>query len=186
MASHRNYQWLRNLITGDEKCMLYINCTHRPQWPSASEIGAATPKSDLHLTKVMLKVWWGVNGIIHWEIPSSGSTMTADLCCQQLDRVAEKLKGNQDPINYLHDRVRPHIAKSTSEKSLRFRWIILPHTPYSPDLAPMDYHWFRSLSNHLPEKKFNDENDVKIDLTNFFGQKSQSIYERGILFLPER
>ena len=28
---HRNYQWLRILITGDEKWVLYINYTHRRQ-----------------------------------------------------------------------------------------------------------------------------------------------------------
>jgi len=31
ITSHRNYQWLRNLITGDEKWVLYINYTHRRQ-----------------------------------------------------------------------------------------------------------------------------------------------------------
>jgi hypothetical protein len=29
-------------------------------------------------------------------------------------------------------------------------WEILPHPPYSSDLAPSDYHLFRSLSNNLP------------------------------------
>ncbi len=57
---------------------------------------------------------------------------------------------------------------------------------YSPDLAPTDYHLFHSLSNHLREKKFNNENDLKMDLVNFFDQKSQDFYERGILSLPER
>jgi hypothetical protein len=28
MTSHRNYEWLRNLIIGDEKWVLYINYTH--------------------------------------------------------------------------------------------------------------------------------------------------------------
>ena len=35
LTSHRNYQWLRNLITGDEKWVLYINYQHRRQWLSA-------------------------------------------------------------------------------------------------------------------------------------------------------
>jgi len=30
------------------------------------------------------------------------------------------------------------------------------------------------------------ENDVKMDIANFFGQKSQDFYERGVLSLPER
>ena len=134
----------------------------------------------------MLSLWWDANGIIYWKILPNGCTITADLYCQQLDRVAEKLKGKHDRIYYLHDNARPHVTKSTCEKLLKLKWIIIPHPAYSPDLAPMDYHLLRSLSHHLREKKFDDGNDVKMDIANFFGQKSQDFYERVILSLPER
>ncbi len=32
MTSHRNYEWLRNLITGDEKWLMYVNHTCKRQW----------------------------------------------------------------------------------------------------------------------------------------------------------
>ncbi|CAM4898316.1 unnamed protein product [Rotaria socialis] len=80
----------------------------------------------------------------------------------------------------------PHVAKSACEKLSKLGWITIPYPPYSPDLAPTDYHLFRSLSHHLREKNFDDENDVKMDIANFFGQKSQDFYESGILSLPER
>jgi hypothetical protein len=35
------------------------------------------------------------------------------------------------------------------------------------------------------KKKFDDEYDLKMDLGNFFSQKSQDFYERGIFSLPE-
>jgi hypothetical protein len=38
----------------------------------------------------------------------------------------------------------------------------------------------------LAEKKFANENDLKMDLVNFFGQQSQDFFERGILSLAER
>jgi hypothetical protein len=186
MTSHRNYQWLRNLIIGDEKWVLYIDYTHRRQWLSAGQTGVATPKTDLHPKKAMLSVWWGVNGIIHWEVLPNDCTITADLYCQHFDRVAEKLNGKRDRIYYLHDNARLHIAKSTREKLLMLGWITVPHPPHSFNLTTTDYHLFRSLSNHLREKKFDDENDVKMELVNFFNQKFQDFYERGILSLPER
>ena len=41
---------------------------------------------------------------------------------------------------------------------MKLGWITVPHPPYSPDLAPTDYHLFRSRSrsrsHHLREKKF--------------------------------
>jgi len=67
----------------------------------------------------MLSVWWGVKGNIHWELLPPDCTMTADLYCQQLNRVAAKLQGNQDRIYFLQDNARPHIAKSTREKLLK-------------------------------------------------------------------
>ena len=112
MTSHRNYQWLRNLITGDEKWVLYINYTHRRQWLSPGQTGVATPKADLHPKKVMLSVWWGVNGIIHWEILPNGRTITADLYCQQLDRL---------PKNSRESRTEFTICMITQDPMLQSR-----------------------------------------------------------------
>ena len=58
----------------------------------------------------MLQIFEGVEGglrvkgIIHWELLPAGCTITADLYCQQLDRVAEKLQGKLDRIYFLHDK----------------------------------------------------------------------------------
>ena len=79
--------------------------------------------------------------------------MTTEFYCQQLDRFAEKFKKGQDRIYYLHDNARSHVTESTREKLLKLGWIIVPHPPYSFNLTPTDYHLFRSLSNHLREKK---------------------------------
>ena len=85
MTSHRNYQWLYNLITGDEKWVLYVNHTRKRQWLGAGQKGVATPKNELHPKKIILSVWWGLKGIIHWELLPTGCNVTADLYCQQLD-----------------------------------------------------------------------------------------------------
>ena len=60
------------------------------------------------------------------------------------------------------------------------------HSPYSPDLAPSDYYLFRSLQNSLNGKTFNDDEALKSHLVQFFADKDQKFYERGIMKLPER
>ena len=50
----------------------------------------------------------------------------------------------------------------------------------------MDYYLYRCLSEYIREKKFDDENDLKMGLVKFFGQKSRNFYKRGILSLSER
>ena len=41
------------------------------------------------------------------------------------------------------------------------RWDILDHPPYSPDLAPGDFHLFLHLKKHLAWKMFDDDDEVK-------------------------
>ena len=45
------------------------------------------------------------------------------------------------------------------KKLLVLGWEVMPHPPYSPDLAPSDYNLFRSLQYHL-----NGKNSIQIRL----------------------
>ena len=66
----------------------------------------------------------------------------------QSELVYDVLKG-YDSLNsvqaYMHDNARPHTAKSTCLKLIEMGWEILPHPPYSPDISPCNYHFFRAL-----------------------------------------
>lgn len=185
----RNRQWLDHLITGDEKWVVYVNTTRRRQWVASTQTPVPCPKPEIHPKKVMLSVWWGVSGVVHWELLPPNKTITAEVYCNQLDNLKRKLDTNrprQGKIYFLHDNARPHVAKSTRKKLLDFGWEILPHPPYSPDLAPTDYHLFRSLSNSLRGKIFEKENDIISCLTHFFDSQPKEFYTRGIYSLPER
>jgi len=56
MTSYRHYQWLHNLITSDEKWVLYINHMRKRQWLGVGQTGLPMPKNDLHPKKIMLSV----------------------------------------------------------------------------------------------------------------------------------
>lgn len=140
----------------------------------------------------MLCIWWDINGVVYFELLGPNQTINANLYSQQLERVHETLcekrpalVNRKDPI-LLHDNARPHVAKVTIAKIDELGWEVLSHPPYSPDLAPSDYHLFRSLQNHLQEKRFKDDDDIKSDLLAFFESKSSDFYKRGIYQLPAR
>lgn len=65
LSSHRNQDWLCNIVTGDEKWVMYVSHTHKKQWLSSGEKGLPTPKPELHPKKIMLCVWWNIKGVIH-------------------------------------------------------------------------------------------------------------------------
>ena len=62
-------------------------------------------------------------------------------------------------------------------------WEVLTHPPYSPDLAPTDYHLFRYLSNSLRDKKFEEYEDIQKFVPDFFDSKQIEFYSRGIHML---
>jgi hypothetical protein len=55
----------------------------------------------------------------------------------------------------LHNDGRPHTgtAARTQELLEHFNWELFDHTPYSPDLAPSDYHLFTYLNNWLGSQR---------------------------------
>ncbi|KOX73116.1 Histone-lysine N-methyltransferase SETMAR [Melipona quadrifasciata] len=96
---------------------------------------------------------------------------TCDLLLQRHERdpflkqpVAEK---RLELANRRGDNARPHVALSVRQKLLQFDWDVLPHPPYSPDLAPSDYCLFLSLKNSLRGESFKSISEIKTHLDEY-------------------
>ncbi|GFU47154.1 uncharacterized protein TNCV_5071501 [Trichonephila clavipes] len=61
----------------------------------------------------------------------------------------------------LHDNARQHTANRTQDLITSFGWEQLDHPPYSPDLAPSDYHLFMHLKKHLARQRHSDDDEAK-------------------------
>lgn len=183
---------LKRLITGDEKWIVYNNVIRKRSWYHRGDTPKTVPKAGLHPVKVMLCIWWDYKGVVYYELLPQNQTITSSKYCLQLSKLKLSIKDNRKKFTkrrcvvFQHDNARPHVSLTTRRKLLRFGWDILPHPPYSPDIAPSDYHLFRSLQNHLNGKRFKSLNDVKSELDKFFAAKPKSFYRHGIMQLPER
>ncbi|EYC28331.1 hypothetical protein Y032_0008g97 [Ancylostoma ceylanicum] len=86
----------------------------------------------------------------------------SDLFCSQLEKVPESCEvATQKAKKFFSSWTRPHISKKSSEKLNDLGIELVPHPPYSPDLAPSDYHVFRSIQSFFAGKKFRDRAEVK-------------------------
>jgi [histone H3]-lysine36 N-dimethyltransferase SETMAR len=65
---------------------------------------------------------------------------------------------------FQHDNAKSHIPKIVTVKIVEFGRELLPHPPYSQDLAPSDYHLFCWLNNYLRGKNFENKGVLKIEL----------------------
>jgi hypothetical protein len=56
--------FLKRLVTCDEKWIFYENVIRKRQWCGPGEAPKRTPKKNLHSKKLMIFVWWDMEGII--------------------------------------------------------------------------------------------------------------------------
>jgi len=72
-----------------------------------------------------------------------------------------RVRGSTSQILSLHDNARPHTAHTTIEAMETLKFEVLSHLPYSPDLAPSDFHFFPHLMRDLKGTHFTSDNEVK-------------------------
>src|SRR5262249_25010039 len=80
------------------------------------------PKQKLTPRKVMVTNWWSNAGVIHHSFLPNGTSITADVYCEELNTMMEKLARlqlalvNRSAPLLLHDNARPHTAQQTVSK----------------------------------------------------------------------
>jgi histone-lysine N-methyltransferase SETMAR len=58
--------------------------------------------------------------------------------------------------------------------------MVLPHPPYRPDVAPLDFHLFGSLKDALCGTHFEDDNSVTEAARKWLHRQEKSWYRQGI------
>jgi len=103
----------------------------------------------------MLCIWCEQLGVVYYELLKPSETITGDLSRKQLMRLSRTLKDKRSQYNERHDEVilqndttRPHFTKSVKTYLEMMKWEphFLLHPPYSPDIAPCNYHLFRLMT----------------------------------------
>lgn len=184
--------FLNRILTCDEKWILYDNRKRSAQWLDKSEAPNHAPKPNLHQKKVMITVWWTMEGLVHMNFLKPGESITAEKYCSELDVVRQKLAikqpslVNRKGVLLLHDNARPHVSRMTFAKLQEIKFETIPHPAYSPDLSPTDYHFFKHLDHYLKQKKFSDQLDIENAIQQFIDSRTPDFFKSGIEKLISR
>jgi len=91
----------------------------------------------------------------------------------------EKCRGKVTKgILFLRDNAPAHLALATQKKLAYLGLQCLDHPPYSPDLAPSDYHLFPGLEKQLKGRQFSSDAEVIAAAETWLdGQHSDFFFE---------
>jgi len=86
----------------------------------------------------------------------------------------EKRNTRHNKVIRLHDNAQPHIVKVVKKYLETLIWDVLPHPPYSPDIAPSDYWLFRRMQHDLANHQFTSFAEIE----NWIASKDESFFSR--------
>lgn len=181
-------QFLDSIVTGDETWVHYFTPESKQksmQWRHPSSPTVKKFKTTPSAGKIMATVFWDRHGVLLIEYLPRGQTINADRYAQTLQNlkqaIRDKRKGRLTKgVCLLHDNARPHVARKILELLAKFGWDVLEHPPYSPDLAPSDYHVFPALKEHLSGQRFENDEEVTEAVNRFLREAGKNWYDTGI------
>jgi len=119
--------------------------------------------------KVMATIFWDSKGVLYVDFLTEHCTINTEYYLALVEgpvktAIRNKRKRAQTSVSFLQDNARPHLAARTMDTIQKLKWNILPHPPYSPDLASSNYHLFSPLKEHLGGKRFRNNEEVIQDV----------------------
>jgi transposase len=138
----------------------------------------------------MTAVFWDSKGIIHLDFLTGQKTINAQYYSTLLNEKVKsairlKRRKRQDLVCFLQDNICLHTAALTMATLLKLKWDVLPHPPYSPDLAPSDYHLFGPMKRVLGDKRFRNNDEVIEAVQSWINKQTKTFFETEIKKLPQ-
>lgn len=187
-------EFFRRYITVDETWIHYYtpeSTQQSKQWILPDERTPKRPKTQQSAGKVMATVFWDARGIIFIDFLEKGRTITGLYYTALLDRLSSEIKKKRPhlakkKVLFHHDNAPSHSSFIAQKKLQELRFEILPHPPYSPDLAPCDFFLFPNFKRWLTGKRFSSNIELECETKAYFEGFPESYFLNGLKKLENR
>jgi histone-lysine N-methyltransferase SETMAR len=186
--------FLARLVTQDETWVHHYSPEQKRQSMEWHHAGSPPPrkfKSTPSAGKVMASIFWDCDGIILIDYLSKGETINGNYYANLLQQLREAIKTKRrgklgKGILLLQDNAPVHTALVAKSAARSCGFQLLPHPPYSPDLAPSDFYLFPKLKSELAGRRFETDDDVISAVETFFDYSDKSFFLTGLQMLEKR
>lgn len=174
---------LANLVTADESWFFHDN-PHDGRWSAADEPPESVPRQTVSSAKSFVCVFWTMRGPLLVSALEKGETFTSEtavLLLGKLDaamRTQGRAKVGIRGMRMHWDNARPHFSKLTLAAIDRYGLKIVPHPPYSPDLAPSDFFLFGYLKNIMKGEKIPNKDVLEQRIWDLMAQIPETMMQR--------
>lgn len=180
--------FLDRIVTGDETWIYQFdpeNKNQSKQWLEKGSKGPIKFKSERSVGKVMATIFWDAQGVILIDFLQGQQTITGAYYEGVLRKLHnELLKKRHGKITqrilFHHDNAPAHSSKLSRSVLRDFRWELIPHPPYSPDLAPSDFFLFPKLKEHLKGNRWESISEAKQAVIHWFASQDDTFYREGL------
>ena len=161
---------LLNVITGDENIVYAYDPETKlqsSQWKIPGSPRPTKARMQKSKLKMMLICFSDQEGIVHREFVPPAMTVNADSYCDVLRRLRENVRRKRPQKwrnQYLiihRDNVPAHRSFKLSQFLAKNNMTVIPHPPYSPDLAPCDFFLFPKLKLRMKGRTFDTIEEIQ-------------------------
>ncbi|UYV83125.1 SETMAR, partial [Cordylochernes scorpioides] len=168
LARHEKKSFSHRIVTSDEKSIYFSNPMRQRSWGLLGQFPKQKPMPNRLGKKAMLCVWWDQTSVVYFKLLKPGETVNTSRYEQQmhslreaLNEIRPELREKHNKLILQHDNAPAHNATVVKNTIKDLGWELLPHPPYSPDLAPSDYHLFTSLGHTLKNQEFSNSDILR-------------------------
>ena len=139
----------------------------------------------------MVSAFWDAHGVLFIDYLEKGKTINSEHYIGQLMRLKneigeKRLQMKKKIVLFHQDNAPCHKSLAIMAKLNELSFELLPHPPYSPDLAPSDYYLLANLKKMFQGKRlYSNEEDIT-ETNAYFEAKDKSLYKKGIKMLEKR
>lgn len=186
--------FLTQLVTGDETWFHFYEPTTKQQssqWVTREDARPVKAKTVASMGKRMATIFWDSHGVLLLEWLPDKHTINSDYYVDILGKLKEAIKRKRRGkwtrgILLQQDNASSHTSRKTSAAITDLGYKLLPHPPYSPDLAPSDYWLFSALKNPLRGRHYENLAGLASAVTKVVEDTDEEWFAEGLKKLPER
>jgi len=154
-----------NIITGDETWIYFFTVSSKEAnkvWIEKGENRPQIVRTAKNSKKRMFCIFYTVDGVIARIVVKKGHRVTGKLYADSIlpevfsNFIEKRGRTTVRDVMLHHDNAAPHKSAVVTEYLRKERIKLLPHPPYSPDLAPCDFFLFPRIKKEMKGKSFNN------------------------------